>query len=330
MMEMNLRSLDIPILPYLSEEYFTGLEELSERLLLSEADIEKQTEQLRQLGYILSFDTRKGYRIISRPDILLPLEIKNGLTTRYIGQNIYYFSELTSTNITANQLAEGGLDKTREGTIVIADRQSRGKGRAEKRWISPPGGIWISIILYPDAIPSRMPLITLMTAVAVTKTIIELFPQTNVRIKWPNDVLIDGRKVCGILTEMSTVANTIKWVIVGIGINANNDSSQLPEEIRKNSLSLKELTEKSIIRANLIRHLCIELERYYELLKKGDSALILEEWKSYNNILGKRIDVDIGDKIITGKAIDINEKGALILKTDTGETKEIISGSVLP
>lgn len=330
MMEMNLRSLDIPILPYLSEEYFTGTEELSERLLLSEADIEKQAEQLRQLGYNLSLDAQKGYRIISRPDILLPLEIKNGLTTGYIGQNIYYFPELISTNITANQLAGGRLDKIREGTIVIADRQSRGKGRAEKRWISPPGGIWVSIILYPDTIPSRMSLITLMAAVAVAKTIIKLFPQTNVQIKWPNDVLIDNRKVCGILTEMSTVANIIKWVIVGIGINANNDSTHLPEEIRENTLSLKEVSGQSIIRANFIRNLCIELEGYYELLKKGDSALILKEWKSYNNILGKRIDVNIGDKIITGKAIALSEKGALILKTDTGEIEEIISGSVLP
>jgi biotin-[acetyl-CoA-carboxylase] ligase BirA-like protein len=159
---------------------------------------------------------------------------------------------------------------------------------------------------------------------------IKLFPQTNIQIKWPNDVLIDNRKVCGILTEMSTVANTIKWVIVGIGINANNDSTHLPEEIRENTLSLKEVSGQSIIRANFIRNLCIELEGYYELLKKGDSALILKEWKSYNNILGKRIDVNIGDKIITGKAIDISEKGALILKTDTGEIEEIISGSVLP
>jgi biotin-(acetyl-CoA carboxylase) ligase len=124
------------------------------------------------------------------------------------------------------------------------------------------------------------------------------------------------------------VANTIKWVIIGIGINVNNDFLCLPADIRENSLSLKEVTGQSIKRVNFIRHLCIELERFYELLKKGDFLAILEEWKLYNNILGKKVDVNIGEKIITGEAIDINEKGALIFKTDTGEIKEIISGIV--
>lgn len=325
---MNLKSRDIPILRYLSKNYFIGLEELSNRLLLSEEDIEKQVEQLKQLGYNLSINKQKGYRIIARPDILLPSEIKNKLTTRYMGQSIYYYPELISTNITANQLTGEKGNKTREGTIVIAEKQSGGKGRADKRWISPPGGIWLSIILYPEVVPSQISLITLMTAVAVTKTIIQLFPYTKVQIKWPNDVLINNRKVCGILTEVNTVANTIKWVIIGIGINVNNDFLCLPADIRENSLSLKEVTGQSIKRVNFIRHLCIELERFYELLKKGDFLAILEEWKLYNNILGKKVDVNIGEKIITGEAIDINEKGALIFKTDTGEIKEIISGIV--
>lgn len=327
---MNLKSPDIPILHYLSEESFVGIEELSDKLVLSEADIEKQVKQLQQLGFYLATDSQKGYRIISRPDILLPFEIKNKLTTRYMGQTIYYFPELVSTNITANQLAAGKADKIREGTIVIAEKQSKGKGRAEKRWISPPGGIWISIILYPKTIPSQMPLITFAAAVAVTRTIIKLFPQANVRIKWPNDVLIDNRKVCGILTEMSTVVNIIKWVIVGIGINVNNDSSHLPGGIRENTISLKEVTGRSIARANFVRHLCIELERFYEILKKGDISLIMEEWKLHNNVLGKKIKVNIGEQIIAGEVSDINEKGALILKTDTGEIKEIISGIILP
>ena len=327
---MDLRNKEIPVLHYLSEKRFIGLEELSNRLLLSEENIEKQIEQLKQLGYNFSIDTQKGYRIISRPDILLPSEIKKILTTRYIGQNIYYFPELVSTNITAHQLAEKKGNKTREGTIVISEKQNRGQGRAGKRWISPSDGIWLSVVLYPETTPSQISLITLMAAVAVTKTIINLFPHTNVQIKWPNDVLIDNRKVSGILTEMSTVGRVIKWVILGIGINANNDVSCLPEEIREKAFSLKEVTGQSIIRTDFIGILCFELERYYEFLKKGDSALILEEWKSYNNILGERVDVNIGDTIITGKTIDISKKGALILKTDSGEIKEIISGTVLP
>ncbi len=326
---MNLKSISVPVLSYLSEEHFITIEELCHQLSLSRIVIEKQIKQLQKLGYELALDDQKGYRIISRPDILLPFEIQNRLTTCYIGHTIYYFPELSSTNIVARQKLIEKKDKMPEGTIIVAEKQSGGKGRLGKRWYSPQGGIWLSTIFYPEIALSHISLITPMTAVAVARTIHKLFPHIGVEIKWPNDLLIDNRKVCGILTEVSTEAQKMKWIIVGIGINANNDSTKLPEDIRKYSISLTESTGQLIPRATFVCYLCSELENWYEKLKKKEFLPILKEWKLYNNIIGKKVIVDTGGKIITGEALNLNERGALILKTDKGETREIISGTIL-
>lgn len=327
---MSFKNIDIPIIEHLSENFFINEEKLSDKLSISREDVKKQIQLLKKLGYNFYIDNLKGYRIIKRPDILLPFEIKNNLATRYIGKSVYYFPELTSTNSVANQMVRENTDKIPEGTIVIADKQGAGKGRSGKKWFSPVGGVWFSVVLYPKVDPSHISLMTLTAAVAVVKAINRLYSQININIKWPNDILINGRKVCGILTEMNTEGKKIKWIIVGVGINVNNCSYQLPEDISKGTISLKEVTGKSISRVKLIQHLCIELEKVYEVLKEKSYSAILEEWKSYNNIIGKEIKVNTGENIITGKAIDINEKGTLIIKTKIGEIKEIISGIVSP
>ncbi len=327
--DSNSKSVEIPVLYYLSEDNFISRRQLESWLGISRVAVRKQIQELEKLGYHIAADTRKGYQIVYRPDILLPFEIKNKLTTRYVGQTIYYFPELTSTNIIARQMVLEKTDKIPEGTIVIAEKQSGGKGRLGKTWFSPAGGIWLSIILYPEIISSYIPLITLMAAVAVVKTIKRLFHQIKVQIKWPNDLLINDRKVCGILTEMCTVTKNIQWVIVGIGINANNDSYGLPEDIRKSSISLKEITGQPIPRAMLVQYLCTELEKFYGMFKRKDFSLILEEWKRYNNIIGKNIRLDTGKRIISGEAVNITDRGALIFKTDEGKTIEIISGTIL-
>lgn len=319
---------NFPIIDHLSEDSFIKEEKLSEILLTSIQDIKKQILQLKELGYEFCIDGQGGYRIINRPDILLPFEIKRNLTTRYIGKNIFYFTELTSTNSIASELLRENTNKIPEGTIVIAEKQSVGKGRSGKKWFSPAGGIWLSVVLYPELDPSHMSFITLMTAVAVVKAIEKLLPKIELQIKWPNDILISGRKVCGILTEMSTEGRNIRWVIVGIGINVNNCSFQLPRHISNDSISLKETVGHSVSRLKLLNYLCSELEKSYWVFKEKGFSEILEEWKSYNNIIGKYVEVNSGNKIITGRAIDINEKGALIIKTKDEKIKEIISGTI--
>ena len=260
--------------------------------------------------------------------MLLPSKIKNNLSTRYIGQTIYYFPKLSSTNIIAKQKAQKERDKTPEGTIIIAEKQLNGKGRLGKVWLSPVGGIWFSIILYPTIFSTHIPLITIMAAVAVTRAINKLFT-IKVQIKWPNDILIGERKVCGILTEIGTEEKSIQWVAVGIGINANNSSAELPEDIRNNSISLQEKYGQPISRIKLVQYLCFEFEILYELWRKKEFNSILEEWRLSSQTLGKKIRVDVGRSIVSGEATDITDRGGLVLKRDDGKIEEIISGSVL-
>lgn len=261
-------------------------------------------------------------------DLLLPQEIKNGLSTDYIGQKIFYFPELESTNIIAKVKASPRVEGINEGTIIIAERQSAGKGRWGRRWFSPVGGIWLSIILYPQLSPSYIPRITLMTAVAIVKAM-ERCAQIKAQIKWPNDILINEKKVCGILTEMSAELDMINWIVVGIGINANINQGEFPEDIKDNSVSLKEILGKKISRVSLVQILLEEFEKYYERLKRREFSSILKEWKLYSHALRRKIKINMGEKIITGEAIDINEEGALILKKEDGELLEIISGTII-
>ena len=316
------------ILKYLREKEYISGEVLAKKLGVSRVAIWKQIQRLKNMGYKIIADQNIGYCLISRPDLLLPQEIQNGLSTNYIGRKIYYFPKLESTNIIAKEKATHKEEGVNEGTIVIAERQSAGKGRLGRKWFSPTGGIWLSIILYPQLSPSYIPRITLMTAVAVVKAI-ERCAQIKGQIKWPNDILINEKKVCGILTEMSAELDLINWVVVGIGINVDIKKQEFPEDIREKTTSLKEALRKEISRVRLVQIFLKEFERYYELLKKREISLILKEWKSYSHTLGKKIKINIGENIVTGEAININEEGTLILKKGDGELIEIISGTII-
>jgi len=316
------------ILKYLKGKEYVSGEVLAKKLGVSRVAIWKQIQRLKDIGYKIIADQNLGYYLISRPDLLLPQEIQNGLSTAYIGQKVYYFPELVSTNIIAKEKALRKEEGVNEGTVIIAERQSAGKGRLGRKWFSPEGGIWLSIILYPQISPSYISRITLMTAVAAVNTI-KICTQIKAQIKWPNDILINNKKVCGILTEMSAELDMINWVTVGIGINANINQGEFPEDIKDNSVSLKEILGEEISRVRLVQIFLEEFEKHYESLKRKEFSSVLKEWKSYSHTLGKKIKVDIGEKVVTGEAIDINESGALILKKEDGELIEIISGTII-
>ena len=316
------------ILKFLREKEYVSGEVLAQKLGISRVAVWKQIQKLKDMGYKITSDQNLGYCLISRPDLLLPQEIQRGLSTNYIGKEIYYFPELKSTNIMAKEKALHRAEGMDEGTLIIAEKQSAGKGRLGREWFSPAGGIWLSIILYPQLFPSYISRITLMTAVAVVKAI-KICTQIESQIKWPNDILINEKKVCGILTEMSAELDIINWVVVGIGINANIDLRDFPEDIQENTISLKETSGKEISRVKLVQTFLQEFEKYYEKLKRKEFSSILKEWKSCSHTLGKKIRVDIGERIITGEAIEINESGALILKKEDGELAEIISGTII-
>ncbi|MBU1291752.1 biotin--[acetyl-CoA-carboxylase] ligase [bacterium] len=316
------------ILKYLREKEYISGEVLAQKLGISRVAVWKQIQRLKDMGYEIIADQNLGYCLISRPDLLIPQEIQRGLSTNYIGKEIFYFPELKSTNIMAKEKAlhrAGGID---EGTLIIAERQSAGKGRLGREWFSPVGGVWLSIILYPKLSPSYISRITLMTAVAVVKAI-KICTQIESQIKWPNDILINEKKVCGILTEMSAELDIINWVVVGIGINVNIDHRDFPEDIQENTISLKEILGKEVLRVKLVQTFLQGFEKYYESLKRREFSSILKEWKLYSHTLGKKIKVDMGERIITGEAMDINESGTLILKKEDGELVEIISGTII-
>lgn len=315
------------ILKFLREKEYVSGEVLAHKLNISRVAIWKQIQRLKDTGYKIISDQNLGYCLISRPDLLLPQEIQRGLSTNYIGKEIYYFPELKSTNIIAKEKALHGAEEIGEGTLIIAERQSAGKGRLGRKWFSPAGGIWLSVILYPQLSPSYISRITLMTAVAAVKAC-KICTQIKSQIKWPNDILINEKKVCGILTEMSAELDIINWVVVGIGINVNIDHREFPEDIQENTISLKEVSGKEVLRVKLVQTFLQEFEKYYEILKRREFFSILKEWKLYSHTLGRKIRVDTGEKIITGEAVDINEEGALILKKEDGELVEIFSGTI--
>lgn len=327
---MDSKNIDFPVLNCLSEEKYISLREISNQLGISCDKVSQQIQGLKKFGYLFSTETNstKKYKIIFRPDILLPQEIRDRLNTRFIGRKIYYFKNVDSTNIVARKLASNREIETDEGTVVIAGKQTMGKGRLGRKWISPQGGLWFSILLHPVIDLLYFPLLTLMTALVVTRVIRSLY-HINAKIKWPNDILINNKKVCGILSETSILSNRIEYAIVGIGLNVNNNINDFPENISEDVVSLKKILDEDISLKKLMRNILDEFEEYYEFFRKNKFSSIVNEWKLYSNTIGKRVSIDTGVEIITGEAVDIDAKGALILKLENGALEKIISGTII-
>ena len=218
-----------------NDDFLSG-EKISDKFGVSRSAIWKHINTLKEEGYEIESVPRKGYRIIASPDILTLEEVEEYLTTDFIGRNIYYFDSLSSTNIKAKEIAT----KSKEGTIVIAEEQTKGKGRLGRSWLSPKGkGIWMSIILKPKVAPIKVAKITLIGAAAVNQGLKDIGIKSY--IKWPNDIVIDGKKVCGILTEMSCELNMINYCIMGIGINVNLDKEDFSKDLIDTATSLKSI-----------------------------------------------------------------------------------------
>lgn len=251
------------------------------------------------------------------------METKYG-KTKIKGQKIHHFTEVTSTNDVAKELAVSGA---REGTVITAEVQTCGKGRIGRSWLSPKGGTWFSIILRPEVKARDAFKITFLTAVAIAKTIRKMF-QLNAEIEWPNDVLINGKKVCGILTETSIKGEILDFVIVGIGINANVDINSFPKHLRKTVTTLSAEVKMEVDGEKLLQKLLDTLEAYYKMFEEGKFDSILDEWKQLNRFFGANVEVvDFNEKIM-GQAVDVDQSGALIVKLADGTTRKVFSGDV--
>jgi len=304
-----------------SDEYISG-EDISRRLGVSRTAVWKYVEDLRRVGYVIEAIPRRGYRLVARPDKLLPTEIRAGLVTVKLGQVVHYFSRVNSTNDVARELARQGAD---EGTLVVAEEQTDGRGRRGRSWVSPPGtDIFASLILRPNLLPARAPLLTLTTAVAGAEAIRGL-TGLPAAIKWPNDLLINGRKVAGILTEMSAEIDTIFYVIVGIGINVNTVS--FPADIGGIATSLALESGQPFSRRRLLQLFLQQLERWYHTLLDRREE-VLQRWRELSLTLGREVTVYSPNFTVYGRALNIDQEGALLLETDLGEQVRILSGDV--
>lgn len=301
-------------------EHVSG-EELAHELAVSRAAVWKHIQALRAEGYMIESSTNLGYSLASTPDLLTPTAVKAGLKTHIIGKNIQYFEETESTNIIAREIA-GSVE---EGTVVIAESQTGGRGRMGRKWISPEGGIWLSIIIKPKIQPLYASRITLLAGVSVAKTIRGY--GLPAKIKWPNDVLINGKKVCGILTEIEAEIDLIDFCVVGIGIDANVDTESFPEEFRETSTSLKKELGSEINRVEFVQKLLEEFESLYLKFQKDGFSPVLEEWRNLSATIGEWVKITTQARTIYGEAIGVDSEGALVLETGDGKLEKIVAGN---
>jgi len=308
-----------------SKDVYKSGEELANHFGVSRTSIWNYIDYFRKQGYSIEAHPNLGYRLIDVPDRILPDEIKYGLDNKIIGRKVYTYEEIGSTNDIAQVLA---LKGEQEGSVVFAESQTQGRGRLQRIWFSPKRkGLWFSVILRPQLTPEYIPLITAMSAVSVAKAISKYTGLTT-WIKWPNDIYINGKKVGGILTELNTEIDVIKFVILGIGINVNIDS--FSKELGKTATSLKIESGQNYSRIELAKKILVSLEHYYRFLLDKKFEEIVSEWKSLSFILGKRVSLSHNGEQIEGQAMGLDEYGSLIVRLDDGFLKHITAGEVLP
>ena len=294
------------VLNALADKGVVSGEELAERFEVSRNAVWKHVETLRDAGFIVE-STSDGYRLSSVPKyggFAVKYRLRERGGTKYIGNETEYHDFVESTNDIAVERAREGVE---EGYVVLADEQTGGRGRRERVWESPSGGIWTSVVLRPDFAPRDASLVTLAASVAVARAVEETDVEPT--IKWPNDVLIDGEKLCGILVEMEADAESISHAVVGIGLNANA-KPRVPDS---SPTSLAEHVGK-VDRAVLTANLLAELEDAYE---SGDG--ILDEWRERSSTLGREVRVETPNETVEGVAESIDATGALVVSTDEGE-----------
>ena len=312
--------MNAEILPILKETdgYVSG-QELCERFGVSRTAVWKAMNQLKKEGYEIESVQNKGYHLVKTPDILSKNELVSIRKTKWVGTEICYFDVTDSTNTQAKSLGEGDAPN---GTLVVAGKQESGRGRRGRSFESPAGtGIFMTLLLRPEIEPQNASMLTLVSALAVAKGI-EHMVDLPVQIKWPNDIVINGKKVCGILTEMSAQMDYVNYIVIGIGINVGNE--EFPEEIKDVATSIYLESGKHVNRAMLIEKIWEEFEDYYELYEKTqDLSSLVKEYDSYLVNRGQKVRVLDSKEPYEGKAMGITDRGELIV--DTWEARRLVS-----
>jgi BirA family biotin operon repressor/biotin-[acetyl-CoA-carboxylase] ligase len=298
--------------------YVSG-EEISKEIGISRAAIWKHIKKLRELGYEIESKTNEGYKLIKSPEKQIEFELERLLDTKIIGKKILFFEEVDSTNNKAKQIA---LEE-KEGTVVISEMQTSGRGRRGREWYSPKGGIYVTFILKPNVSPEKASQLTLVSSLALVETLNAINNNLNAKIKWPNDVLVSGKKISGILTELSADMEKINYIVVGVGINLNTEKEILPENGTSLKIEMKEEVSIKLFLKSFLEHYDLIYQEYLN----GGIDQIIEKWKNNSDTLGKKVKIIGINETFEGLAKDIDENGALILETKEKEIK-VYSGDV--
>lgn len=307
-------------------EFLSG-EKLSKSLGLSRAAVWKNIKKLQSLGYKIESKQNSGYRLHQNTDLLFPWEISDGLQTDTIGTKIYYFDTIDSTQNFALELSHKPHEN---GSVVIAGRQTRGRGRLDRKWVSPKGGIWLSILLRPNLEPSYTSLFPMLTSLALSVAI-EKTLKIKAELKWPNDVTIKGDKVAGILIDASIESNKIDYLVIGVGINFKIKPAKITKQIKD---SQKKYGIATLVKENqkgdpvkLIQQFLLELEQRYNNVISDSIGNIRKEWMKRSSTIGKNITVTTTTGILKGKAVGIDKTGALLLSS-RGKVQRILAGDI--
>jgi BirA family biotin operon repressor/biotin-[acetyl-CoA-carboxylase] ligase len=300
--------------------------ELARQLGISRAAVWARIEDLRQVGFGIEAGPHFGYRLSGEPDALFADDLLVRLgKTRVVGRDIRVFEETTSTNDVIEKLARDGV---KEGAVVFAEAQTGGRGRLGRKWLSPPRqGLWFSVLLRPALRPQEATQLTIASATALRraiKTVTGRLPE----IKWPNDLLLDGKKVVGILTEMSAEVDCVRYVILGIGVDVNQDAAEFPADLRRIATSLKLAAGRKISRAELAVEMLRELDADYARIGAGKFSQLADEWETGCATLGKNVSVQMGARKIRGCAEALDDDGALLIRTEHGHLERISGGDV--
>jgi BirA family biotin operon repressor/biotin-[acetyl-CoA-carboxylase] ligase len=297
-------------------------EELCQRFKISRQALWKYVLQLKDLGYGISSVPHLGYQLLNCPDRLYPAEIQSGLNTKLIGKAVRYYDHASSTMDLAMQSAS---DKACEGTVVVAETQTSGRGRLGRQWSSPKyKGLYFSVILKPAMAPGEVASITLMSAVSVCEAIGQV-SGLEAAIKWPNDILLGSGKLGGILTEMNASVERVNFVVIGIGVNVNNKKETLVD----GAASIRERTGSTVNRAELLQEILRQMDLNYSKFRKNEIGPILDSWRRSSATLGKRVKIDMHKRRIEGIAVDIDADGGLLVRCDSGIIEKIMAGDVL-
>ena len=308
-------------------EYLSG-QDLSDVLRISRVAVWKHIKKIQKLGYTVESKQKLGYKLISNSELLLPWEITTNLKTKIIGRQAYYFDSIDSTQ---NQALKMAGDVANDGTVIVAAKQTAGHGRSGRKWISPKGGIWISIILHPTFDISITTLFPIASALALSIAIEKTF-SIQPELKWPNDLTIKGKKIAGMLVDVSLESNKIENLVLGVGINFNVNAKQIEKSLKgtSNFYGVASLSDEkqNINPIQLVQTFLIELEKIYKSLNTKQIKKIISEWTVRSSTIGKNVELNTSDGKIKGKAIKIDDDGALVV-SENNKNHRIIAGDII-